>query len=191
MITSYEQTNGYLTGQLLIAMPQMQDPRFLKSVIYICVHNQEGAMGLVVNKLVGSIGFKDLLQELNITSNINFSLPIYSGGPIEPNRGFVLHSTDYQETNTISINNNLALTATINVLRSIADGQGPQKRLITLGYAGWGPGQLDQEIHENGWLNLETDENILFEVNYEKKWEHAIQKIGANVGHLSSEIGHA
>lgn len=184
--------SGYLTGQLLIAMPQMRDPRFARSVIYMCAHNQEGAMGLVINRLVGSITFPDLLAQLGIDhQGRGEEIRIHFGGPVESGRGFVLHSADYVQTGTMVVNGGVALTATIDILKDIAGGKGPKHSILALGYAGWGPGQLDAEIQGNGWLSAPADENLVFGNDLDQKWEGAIRKIGVNFSMLSGEAGHA
>lgn len=182
----------YLSGQLLIAMPGMPDPRFARTVIYMCAHNDEGAMGLVVNKAMESLTFPDLLEQLEIQSpEPADQIRVLSGGPVESARGFVLHSSDYLQEATMLVNEEVGLTATIDILRAIATGDGPRKCLLALGYAGWGPGQLDSEIKENGWLHVAADNAILFESDIDNKWEHAMGKIGIDPRMLSDEAGHA
>ncbi|WP_207458596.1 YqgE/AlgH family protein [Azospirillum sp. SYSU D00513] len=186
------ESSAYLTGQLLIAMPAMNDPRFQRSVIYLCAHNEEGAMGLVVNRLFGSVTFEDLLEQLDIEAKEPVpSMPVHYGGPVESGRGFVLHSTDYVRDGTLVVNDEVALTATIDILRAISEDRGPRRTLMLLGYAGWGPGQLDQEIQANGWLNVPCDEELLFDTNLESKWERSIAKLGVSLSMLSGEAGHA
>jgi putative transcriptional regulator len=183
---------GYLTGQLLVAMPQMRDPRFARSVIYMCAHNAEGAMGLVVNRRVGSITFDDLLQQLGIGPNKrNDEIRIHFGGPVEQGRGFVLHSADYQQSGTMRVDDGVALTATLDILKEMAAGGGPRRSLLALGYAGWGPGQLDAEIQANGWLQVPADEALVFDEHIDNKWERAIGKIGVDFSMLSGDAGHA
>ena len=182
----------YLTGQLLIAMPAMGDPRFSKSVIYMCVHNEEGAMGLIVNKLADGLGFADLLDQLNIeTLGVAPSLPIHFGGPVETGRGFVLHSSDYVRDGTIDVGGGVGLTATIDILQDIAEGSGPEHFFLALGYAGWGAGQLDGEIQQNAWLHVPADPDLMFGPNINSKWERAIAKIGVDLTLLSGDAGHA
>lgn len=184
--------NGYLTGQLLVAMPTMRDPRFTRSVIYLCAHNSEGAMGLVVNRLVGSITFPDLLEQLGIEpGGESGSIRVHFGGPVEAERGFVLHSTDYVQSGTMVVDRDVALTGTIDILRDMAGGHGPRKSLLALGYAGWGPGQLDAEIQANGWLSVSADESLVFDEGLDDKWERAIGKIGIDFSKLSGDAGHA
>ena len=184
--------NLYLTGQLLVAMPQMRDPRFARSVIYMCAHSPDGAMGLVVNRRVGSITFDDLLQQLNIGPNKrNDEIRIHFGGPVEQGRGFVLHSSDYLQSGSLRVDEQVALTATLDILKEMAAGGGPRRSLLALGYAGWGPGQLDAEIQANGWLSVSSDEALVFDADLEHKWERAIGKIGIDFSQLSGEAGHA
>ncbi len=186
---------GYLSGQLLIAMPQMRDPRFQRAVIYMCVHNTNGAMGLVVNRLAGSLTFPDLLQQLNIDSdNLKQSIRVHFGGPVESGRGFVLHSSDFKETGTTVVPGGLALTATIDILKAIAQGGGPKRCMLALGYAGWGPKQLDGELQANAWLSVPADEELVFDGDLESKWERSLGKIGIapkNLLGLSGDAGHA
>ena len=182
----------YLTGQLLIAMPTMTDPRFQRTVIYICAHNADGAMGLVVNKLFGSITFNDLLEQLGMEpSATGAGMPAHYGGPVESGRGFVLHSTDYVREGTLLVDDDVALTATIDILRAISENRGPRQTLLLLGYAGWGAGQLDAEMQANGWLNVPCDDKLLFDRDLDTKWERAIAKLGVSVSMLSGEAGHA
>jgi putative transcriptional regulator len=185
--------NGdYLTGQLLIAMPNMRDPRFARTVIYVCAHNADGAMGLVVNRLVGSVTFPDLLTQLGIdTDDAIEEIRVHFGGPVESGRGFVLHSGEYHHASTLQVAEQMALTATIDILQDMAKGRGPQRSLLALGYAGWGAGQLDAEIQSNGWLNVAADEQLVFDENLDSKWERAIAKLGVDPSLLSSDAGHA
>jgi len=181
-----------LTGQLLVAMPQMQDRRFARSVIYLCAHGSEGAMGLVVNKLVDDLTLSQLMSQLGITAEgLKSDSKVHFGGPVESGRGFVLHSSDYSEDGTLMIGNNVALTATLDILRAIGRGEGPKKCLLALGYAGWGPGQLDAEIQANGWLNADADEALVFDPDTEDKWQRALAKIGVDLSVLSGDAGHA
>src|ERR1700722_7783369 len=185
---SKQELSGYLAGQFLLAMPHMQDPRYEKAVIYICGHDTNGAMGLVVNKHLGNLTLKGLLEYLNLPQeSIRRDLPIYFGGPIDTGRGFVLHSDDFAHPGTVPLGNHIALTATIDVLQSIAEGDGPKDCLLTMGYVGWGPGQLDSELHSNRWLQIEADPEILFHISIEKKWEKAIAKLGVTPETLSEE----
>ena len=183
---------GYLTGQLLVAMPQMEDSRFVRSVIYLCAHSAEGAMGLVVNKLMDNISFPDLLDQLDLAgSDAPDGIKVHFGGPVETGRGFVLHSADYVQDATLVIDDTVALTATIDILKAIAAGQGPKHSLLALGYAGWGPGQLDDEIQRNGWLSVPADDGLIFGKGLDDRWERAIAKLGINAGMLSGFAGRA
>lgn len=183
---------GYLTGQLLIAMPHMQDPRFARSVIYMCAHSADGAMGLVVNKVMEHVQFPELLEQLNIgPGDATQEIRVHFGGPVESGRGFVLHSSDYVQDATLVIDQSVGLTATIDILKAIAKGDGPRHSLLALGYAGWGPGQLDHEIQANGWLSVPADADLIFGSKYDVKWEAAMAKIGINFNRLSGEAGHA
>ena len=185
--------SGYLSGQLLVAMPSMTDPRFERSVIYMCIHNEDGAMGLVLNKLMDSLTFGELLEQLNITaSRAEDNLRIHFGGPVETGRGFVLHSEDFViDNSTMLIQDGICLTATLDILRAIAEGRGPSEAMLALGYAGWGAGQLETEIQENGWIIAPADSAILFDHAVDSKWDRALAKLGISPGMLSSEAGHA
>jgi putative transcriptional regulator len=182
-----------LAGQLLVAMPQMSDPRFARSVIYLCTHSGEaGAMGLVVNKLLGPLTLAELFAQIDIESGaIGGDRPVHFGGPVEPGRGFVLHTADYQEEATLPVAANIAITATLDIMRAIGRGEGPRQSLFALGYAGWAPGQLDAEIHANGWLSVAADESIVFDRDQDGKWQRALAKIGVDLTLLSSDAGHA
>lgn len=183
---------GYLTGQMLVAMPQMQDSRFSRTVVYVCAHTAEGAMGLVVNRLFSALSFPDLLEQLNIQSTpLCEQIRVHFGGPVEAGRGFVLHSTDYVQETTLLVDDNVGLTATVDVLKAIAEGRGPKHSLLALGYAGWNRGQLDREIRDNAWLNVSADEELLYGEAIDSKWERAIAKIGVDFSMLSGDAGHA
>ena len=182
----------YFEGQLLVAMPTMADPRFARSVIYMCAHSDDGAMGLVVNKLLESLSFSDLLEQLEIEAeSVDQSIRVHFGGPVEAARGFVLHSTDYTHEATMRVDDDFALTATIDVLRAMAEGSGPRRSMLALGYAGWAPGQLDREIQENGWLTVPADEDLVFDEAQDGKWERAVGRLGFDPGNLSGEAGRA
>ena len=182
----------FLSGQLLIAMPGMQDERFAKTVIYMCAHTPEGAMGLVLNQALDSLTFPDLLEQLGIEEEIGTTdVRVHVGGPVEAGRGFVLHSADYSQEATLPVDDGIALTATVDILKAIARGRGPRKSLLALGYAGWGPGQLDDEIKANGWLQAPADPELVFDLNLDNKWERAIGKLGIDPRMLSDEAGHA
>ena len=182
-----------LTGQLLIAMPQMTDPRFARSVVYVCAHSDdEGAMGLVVNKLLASLTMDELFTHLKLEpSNLERARPVHFGGPVEPGRGFVLHTADYREDATLVVGDGFAVTATLDILRAIGKGEGPRHSLLALGYAGWAPGQLDAEMQANGWLSVTADIELIFDGDFDDKWQRALGKLGIDLTLLSTEAGHA
>ena len=191
---------GYIDGQYLIAMPTMEDGRFAHSVIYVCAHSEEGAMGIVLNHPAPNITFGQLLGQLNIVEEENedqlaidvSERKVYRGGPVDAGRGFVLHSDDYfLEETSLKIEDGVVLTATVEVLRAIAAGKGPKKSLLALGYAGWAPGQLETELQANGWLTCQTDSSLIFEGEGDQKWHNALEILGIDPGMLSSDIGHA
>jgi putative transcriptional regulator len=191
---------GYLDGQMLIAMPAMRDERFVRSLIYICAHSSDGAMGIVVNQPAANVNFPDLLVQLEvIPAKDLIQLPssaetvkVLKGGPVETGRGFVLHSADFFiENSTLPIDDGICLTATLDILKAIARGKGPESAVLALGYAGWAPGQLETEIQENGWLNCDADTTLIFGTDIEHKYERALKKLGVDLGMLSSDAGHA
>lgn len=194
------QPDGFLDGHLLIAMPGMADTRFARSLVYICAHSADGAMGIVVNKLADEIRFHELLVQLGIVKTEEEGrLPprldeirVHRGGPVETGRGFVLHSADFfLESATLPIADGVCLTATLEILRAIAQGRGPGSALLALGYAGWAPGQLEFEMQSNGWLHCDPDRSILFDADLDSKYDRALAKIGVEPAMLSSEAGHA
>src|SRR5262245_11940580 len=191
---------GFLDGQMLIASPTMQDERFARSVVYMCAHSSEGAMGIVVNRPAGNISFPDLLVKLDIIPRADvIRLPsragdvtVLKGGPVETERGFVLHSADFFiEHSTLPIDEGICLTATLDILKAIARGDGPASAILALGYAGWAPGQLENEMQQNGWLHCSADRELIFGTEIDAKYERAMQKIGIRPGMLSNDIGHA
>jgi putative transcriptional regulator len=185
---------GYLTGQLLVAMPGMTDKRFARAVIYMCVHSMdEGAMGLIINKPMPDVSFGDILQNLNIQprSDICSNIQVHRGGPVQTQLGFILHSSEYQKSGTLLVDSEIALSTTTEILKAIAEGNGPTRNLMALGYAGWDSRQLDDEIKRNAWLNVPADADLLFSDDYDSKWNKAIAKLGISAHMLSSEAGHA
>jgi putative transcriptional regulator len=195
-----EAEEGYLDGQMLVAMPVMEDERFARSVIYICAHSAEGAMGIIVNRPAGSIDFPQLLVQLDIIGkNDEILLPenaetmkVLRGGPVETGRGFVLHSSDFSIKNaTLPIDDGISLTATLDILKAIAEGNGPKHAILALGYAGWAPGQLEHEIQDNGWLHCPADADLIFGADVEDKYQRALAKIGIDLAMLSNDAGHA
>jgi putative transcriptional regulator len=185
-------STDFLTGQLLIAMPTMEDPRFNQSVIYLCAHTPEGAMGLVLNRPLQRPSFDDLLKQLEVAPQPPARrIRLCSGGPVENARGFVLHTADWTGEGSLRVNNNLALTASLDVLTAIAEGGGPREGILALGYAGWGPGQLDAEFQQNAWLSVPSDETIVFGGDHETKWRRALAKLHIDPLLLSGAAGHA
>lgn len=191
---------NYLDGQLLVAMPAMSDPRFSGAVIYLCAHSSDGAMGIIINQHAPHISFSELLEQLNIASEEESirlptdlqSMAVHVGGPVETGRGFVLHSADYYaEDSTLPIDEEVCLTATIDILRAMAKGSGPDRAILALGYAGWAPGQLENEIQENGWLHCPADPELIFGADIDDKYSRALGKIGIDPSRLVNDSGHA
>jgi putative transcriptional regulator len=181
-----------LHGKLLIAMPDMADPRFAYSVIFMCAYSPEGAMGLVINKPTTELSLRDLLEQLEINGTAPTDRPIHFGGPVEHGRGFVLHDKGYfSDIATMDISPAFAMTATLDILEAIAEGKGPREALIALGYAGWGPGQLEAEIAQNAWLTVEADPELVFNTPDAMKWEVALSRLGISALTLSADAGHA
>jgi putative transcriptional regulator len=190
----------YLDGQLLIAMPSMSDTRFERSVIYMCAHSEQGAMGIIINKTTPMISFGDLLSQLDVgggeeaiePSRELSEMPVLFGGPVEQGRGFVLHTSDYfTADSSLPVAENIALTATIDILRAMAKGEGPERAVLALGYSGWAPGQLENEIQHNGWLTCPADEELLFGLDYAERYAAALKKLKIDPGMLSTDAGHA
>ena len=186
----------YLEGQLLVAMPVMTDRRFARSVIYICAHSAKGAMGLIINQRAPNIRFPELLRRLSIPPGAvdgeAFDLEVHVGGPVDTERGFVLHSADYYAADsTLPIDDRVSLTATVDILKAIAKGEGPDRAMLALGYSGWRAGQLEMEIGANGWLNCPADLDLLFDRDLEQKYGRALSKIGIDPSHLVADAGHA
>lgn len=191
---------GYLDGQFLLAMPGMSDQRFARPVVYMCAHSAEGAMGLIINQPARKITFPDLLEQLELFKPDELirlpdpaeKLQVLKGGPVETGRGFVLHSSDFFiDNSTLTIDDAVSLTATVDILRAIARGHGPQQAVLALGYAGWSAGQLENEIQQNGWLNVPADPSLLFDRDVESKWGRAVRLLGIDPAMLSGQAGHA
>lgn len=183
-----------LSGKLLIAMPGMGDPRFERSVIFICAHSEDGAMGLIVNKPAPDLTFGQLLKQLDIPEpdDPSRAIRVHFGGPVEHVRGFVLHSTDYGgEGTTLHIDDRFGMTATLDILQAIARGEGPASSLLALGYAGWGPGQLEAEILRNGWLTCDASPDLVFSERNDLKWTRALATLGVDPRSLSGSAGRA
>jgi Putative transcriptional regulator len=190
----------YLDGQLLVAMPGMMDERFARAVIYICAHSDDGAMGIVLNRPAANVNLPDLLVQLEIIPELErILLPqkvgrmqVLMGGPVETSRGFVLHSSDFHiAQSTLLIDESICLTATVDILRAIARGEGPENAILALGYAGWEAGQLETEIQANGWLNCPADAELIFNASAELRYEMALRRIGVDPAMLSLQAGHA
>jgi putative transcriptional regulator len=183
---------GRLTGQLLIAMPAMNTPHFAQTVIYMCAHTPEGAMGIVLNRPITRPSFDDLLEQLEVLpAPPRRRVELFRGGPVDSARGFVLHTTDWTGEGSLHVNDDVALTASLDVLKAIADGGGPARGLLALGYAGWGPGQLDREFQENAWLSAPATVDLLFDRDYETKWRRAMAILKVDPLLLSGTAGHA
>lgn len=183
---------GYLEGQLLIATPLITGSCFYRSVIYVCVHNEEGAMGLVINHLIQNVTIRDILKQLNIEPlRLKQDIPVHFGGPVDPARGFVLHTDDYSRSETVIMGESIALTSNIEVLRDIAVGQGPSESLLALGYAGWNQGQLEEEIESNSWISVPATKELIFNVNNPEKWAKSAESAGIDLLKLSTTVGHA
>jgi putative transcriptional regulator len=193
-------SRGYLDGQMLLAMPSLQDGDFARTVIYLCAHSEDGAMGIIVNRQAPEVRFNQLLVQLKIVKNEDQILlpreagepPVLRGGPVESGRGFVLHSSDFFiDNSTLPIADNICLTATLDILRAIAHGKGPRKAVLALGYAGWSPGQLEGEIRANGWLNCPADHGLVFGADLAAKYDQALAKLGVSLAALSAQAGQA
>lgn len=188
----HEKKPGYLAGQVLVAMPTMPDPRFARTVIYLVAHTRDGAMGLVVNRVLESLSFPELLDQLGIPRGPSSrEIRVHFGGPVETGRGFVLHTADYLREASMLVDDHIALTASVDILKAIVAGEGPSRALLALGYAGWAAGQLEEEIQNNGWLLVPPDDALLFDTDQQSKWERAIRKLGIEPGMLSGTAGRA
>ncbi|WP_455482268.1 YqgE/AlgH family protein [Bartonella sp. B35(2025)] len=193
-----KERNGFLNGQLLIAMPGMNDKRFIRSVIYICAHSDAGAMGIILNQL-HHVDFPELLFHLGVINDTQVKylsdpikkFPVRYGGPVDPSRGFVLHSDDYTCEETVPVSDKIYFTATIDILKAISCEQGPQQSLVALGYTGWKAGQLEAEISTNSWLISPTSPSFLFESDLSGKYDESLVRMGINPTYLVSEMGHA
>ena len=190
---------SFLDGQLLVAMPGMADERFARSVIYLCAHSEDGAMGIIVNQASRVKNFPELLVQLNVISSDDLiqlpqgaeGIQVLTGGPVQTDRGFVLHSPDFHlDNSTMPIDDSVSLTATIDILRAIAAGNGPHQALLALGYAGWDAGQLEDEMQHNGWLHCPADPALLFDPRLDTKYDRALRSMGVDPARLSSSAGH-
>ncbi|SDO14110.1 putative transcriptional regulator [Methylobacterium phyllostachyos] len=190
----------FLDGQFLVAMPGMADERFARSVIYVCAHSADGAMGIIVNKAATDISMPDLLVQLDVAPETDAirlrervgHMPVLMGGPVEGRRGFVLHTDDFHiQQSTLIIDDGICLTATVEILRAIASGEGPASAVLALGYAGWQAGQLESEIMANGWLNCPADPELIFNTDLDAKYERALRANGIDPAMLSMTAGRA
>jgi putative transcriptional regulator len=184
---------SFLEGKLLIALPGMSDPRFAKSVIFMCAHSADGAMGIVLNQPIEGLGFREMARKLELgVTAATPDFPILSGGPVETGRGFVLHSGDYKNNqSTLVVTKDASLTATVDILTALTEGHGPKRAVFALGYSGWGAGQIENEIRMNGWLHCDADETILFDTALDNKWNAALRKLGIDSSGLSAHAGRA
>jgi putative transcriptional regulator len=183
-----------LTGKLLIAMPAMEDPRFAGAVVFLCSHSPTQSMGLIINKRVDEITFAEMMEQLEIAPQGTVpDVPVCYGGPVELRRGFVLHTSDYRPRGeeALRVGRQFAMTGTLEILEDIAAEKGPRQALLALGYAGWGEGQLDDEIQRNDWLTADATTEIVFDLPMERKWDAALESLGVSPLTLSSEAGHA
>jgi len=194
MHTNPIDVSPFHTGRILLAMPSMGDPRFFRSAIYICGHDSNGAMGIKLNDPIKTMDWPTLIKQLGLplkTSPDLTSIPILDGGPLETGRGFVLHGDDYFTNTSVIIEKPIALTATLEILRSISDGSGPKEFLVALGYTGWNPGQIEQEILENSWISIPATRELLFTLPPHKKWKYGLSQLGITIDMLSDEVGHS
>ncbi len=191
-VISSKDEKGSLAGHLLVATPQLQESCFARSVVYMCAHNETGAMGVIVNYSIDSVALSDVFDQLDIHGEVRpEDFPIHFGGPVEGNRGFVLHSTDYTSEESLIESNGIAVTASISILQEIGKGKGPQHSLLLLGYAGWSPGQLESEIESGSWVVVPASPKLVFSTDNDLKWNLAMGTLGIDIGHYSSDVGHA
>lgn len=181
----------YLKNQFLIAMPNLGDPNFAHTVTYMCQHDAEGALGIVINRPV-EMKLSEIFRQMDIYSenSQNNQLPVFSGGPVQPERGFVIHAPNSHWDSTLVISDTLALTTSRDILEALANDEGPEKVLVALGYAGWGKGQLEREIIENAWLNTPCEDSILFDTPVSQRWSKAAGRIGVDINLLTTPAGH-
>jgi putative transcriptional regulator len=190
-------SRSYLDGQCLVAMPGMGDNRFSKTVVYVCAHSEDGAMGIILNRRATDMNFPDLLVQLGVVGKDDAislprsasRVPVIKGGPVETGRGFVLHSADFFAESSLPIDDGVCLTATLDILRAMASGEGPLSAVLSLGYAGWGAGQLESEIQSNAWLHCPADSGLIFDPGMDRKYEKALAKLGVDHATLSAQAG--
>ncbi len=181
----------FLSGQFLLAMPGIGDPRFEKAVIAMCVHDEDGALGIGLGRIVPRITFHDLLRQLDIGPGSAPDVPIHLGGPVEPQRGFIIHSLDWGGEGSVQVSNRWALSATLDILRAISEGRGPSRWVAALGYAGWGAGQLEQEMCSNGWFATQGSDELLYDSDVSSRWANAFKSAGIDPRLLTSDFGTA
>lgn len=183
---------GSLAGHLLVATPQIQESCFTRSVIYMCAHNESGAMGVIVNSAIDTVAISEVYEQLEIGGGeMGKDFPVHFGGPVEANRGFVLHSTDYASPDSVIESDGIAVTASIGILQELGKGAGPERGMLILGYAGWSPGQLESEIESGSWMVVPASPKLVFDTDNDLKWHLAMSTLGIDIGHYSSDIGHA
>ncbi len=180
-----------LAGQFLIAMPNLDDPNFKRTVVCVCAHSKEGTIGLIVNRTTPSLNLSGVLEQLDIDAESAPDIPVHIGGPVETGVGFILHSADYSAANTVAVTDGVQLTTTTDILVDIGAGRGPKRAMLALGFSGWGPGQLENEMHQNSWLTAPADPELVFGSNSDTKWKRAIDAIGIDPFQLSDQAGHA
>ena len=185
-------SGNYFNDQFLIAMPALQDPNFSRSVTYVCQHNDSGALGITINRR-SELSVADVLRQLNVDAEDSTwaDQPVLIGGPVHPDRGFVLHSREGKWDSSYDVNEKIALTTSRDILIALAEGKGPEKAILTLGYSGWSPGQLESEMMQNSWLSTAAEMSIIFDAPLESRWEQAANAIGVNIQSMSGLSGHA
>jgi putative transcriptional regulator len=191
-IISGEHKEGALAGHLLVATPAIQESCFARSVIYLCAHNKEGAMGIIINQPVANLELREIFDQLDIEFDASIrSLPIHFGGPVEAHRGFVLHTADKAGLDSIIGQDGIAMSASLTVLQQLAGGHGPSQGMLVLGYAGWSPGQLESEIEGGSWLVVPATKKLVFDTGNDTKWNVAVSSLGFDMAHFSTTVGHA
>jgi len=186
------ENNGFLAGRLLIATPVVQGSCFARSLIYLCAHNEAGAMGIIVNYPVENLQLKEIFGQLGITTKpMAREFPVHFGGPVEANRGFVVHTGDYKPKESLIHEGGISVTSSLSILQELAEGKGPEQGMLVLGYAGWAPGQLENEIETGSWIVAPASKQLMFDTGNELKWNLAISSMGIDLGHLSTDVGHA
>lgn len=189
-----ELTPQYLTGKILLATPAITDPRFQRAVIFMCAHDDKGAMGFMINNILRDVEFEKIIEQTGLKSNIKIDLKeigVLNGGPVEESRGFLLHSNEFKQKETIQVNQQFGVTGTVEALQDVVEGKGPKDMLFVLGHAGWSAGQLDQEIQQNSWLIAEPNHKLIFDTPLEEKWTFALSTLGIDPAMLSMNAGRA